>query len=190
MYSQNIDTMENMCRTPCWKRQSCEMIILVYVNFMYLMIRGIIWSVAGGNLFRAGVDRADILDHIWDDCWFGAGGMLSVHNDPRHILMGGLQSFSNFGHLDEEFHSFIAGWASFNDVPVNGVMRGALLASSNPVTVGSFQTDDERKSLGVKVELLDCAGLNEVALALSGSMLAGKGPTASVLGSPGISVWV
>lgn len=77
-----------------------------------------------------------------------------------------------------------------NDVPVKVELFGAIFSTLNPIVGVTFKTNDEGQSLSVKVVFLDGTGFDQVTLALSFSMLAGKCPAGSILDSFGISVRV
>lgn len=145
-------------------------------------------SFAGINLLSTGVDRADIPDHIGDDCVLRAGRVLVIHHNPWHIGMGGVKLVSGLSKLVHDVVSLLSIDAAVDRSPVHTVLGGTALSLSHKVSGIVLEAEGEWETLTVVVELADGAGLNHVALALTHTVLAGEGPARSVLGCFGIAV--
>jgi len=147
-------------------------------------------SFAGCYLFWAGVDGADVLDHILDDGIFGTSGVPVVNHNPGHIGVGRVELVS--GHRDV-VHKFVAlgsSGAGVDGVPVQPVPGGADLALGHEIGGVLLEAEGEGQSLGVELVFAGGAGLDEVALALPNSVLAGERPAAAILGAAGVAVGV
>lgn len=82
-----------------------------------------------------------------------------------------------------EFISFTSCCTSVNCCPVKVQLCGAFLTWSVPIRCITFQTDDKRESLGIKVILFQSTNLNEISFAFSYSMLTCVIPFRSTLSS-------
>jgi hypothetical protein len=69
-------------------------------------------------------------------------------------------------------------------------LKGAFLSLGSPIIRVTFKADNEGKSLGILIIELEGTSFNEISLAFTNSMLAGKVPAITVLYSLGISIRV
>lgn len=145
-------------------------------------------SIASSYLFRSSVNRAYVSDHVWSDGWFCALSVLPIDHNPWNVSVGWVQGFSSLSHLNFVIDSFSRSRALSNDVPVKVELFGTILSALNPVVGVAFKTNDEGQGLSVKVVFLDGTGFDQVTLALSFAMLAGKCPAGSILDSFSIAI--
>lgn len=114
--------------------------------------------------------------------------MLVIDHNPGHIVMGRIELVSQLRHLVHDVVAFLACSTGIDGGPVHTVLGSTALSLGVEVSGVVLEADREGEALGVVVEFADGACLNEVALALAHSVLAGEGPAGSVLSGPGVSV--
>ncbi len=102
--------------------------------------------------------------------------------------MSGVQSVCGHRNIVHQLVTLGSIDAGVNNIPVHRVLRSALFSLGNEISSVVFETDGERESLRVEIKFASSTSFNKVALAFLGSVLAGEGPTASILSASCITI--
>lgn len=116
--------------------------------------------------------------------------MLVVHHNPGHVGVSRIQHFSEHCNLVHQLVSLSAVGTCVDGIPIHVVFAGTSLSLCNEISGVFFEADGKGERLGIEFIFFNSTSFDQIALALSGSMLAGEGPAAAVLGASCVTIGV